>query len=99
MPSKASTNLTIASPHHNDRRRGGFHDGGKTMKSEFLVTAVVSSPAFNVAMRALDGKPLNESAWIAMWDRDADALCRHLRPVCGGAVVACALGTDWSYVL
>jgi hypothetical protein len=68
------------------------------MKSEFLVTAVARNPAFDLAMLTLEGKPLNESAWIAMWDRDADALCRYLRPVCGSTVVACALSTDWSYL-
>jgi hypothetical protein len=68
------------------------------MKTEFLISAARTS-ALERAIETIDGKPISDSSWIALWDRDADALCSYLRPACVGGVAACALVSDWSYVL
>jgi hypothetical protein len=65
------------------------------MTTQFLISADATA-AFIFAVRALDGKPMNQSSWIASWKGTADSLCHHLRPTCTGRIVVCAL-TDWSY--
>ncbi len=55
------------------------------MKKEFLISAT-RSPELELAIQSLDGKPLSDSSWIALWDRSADALCSFLRPACDGSV-------------
>jgi hypothetical protein len=66
------------------------------MKTEFLISAA-RTPELEIAIEALDGRPLSDNSWIALWDKTADALCSYLRPACSGSVVACALSCDWSY--
>jgi len=68
------------------------------MKTEFLISAA-RTPALDRAIASIDGKRINDNSWVALWDRDADALCSYLRPVCIGGVAACALVSDWSYLL
>lgn len=63
------------------------------MKTAFLISAA-RTPELDLAIQSLDGKPLNDSSWIALWDQDADALCSYLRPACDGQR---ALTCDWSY--
>ena len=72
---------------------------GQKLKSQFLITIALRTPEFDLAIRSLDGRPLNDNVWIAYWERDADALCRYLRPTSNSSIVACALSSDWSYLL
>lgn len=64
---------------------------------EFLITAKPSDRLI-VAIRQVNGKPINNNAWITRgWEGDAESLCRHLRPSAEGRIIVCALSGDWSY--